>query len=317
MTIEDLKERQKWTFDQKLDHTVGTIENFYSRLDGAVFVSYSGGKDSTVLLDIARRFVDERCPAVFCNTGAEYPDVVRFVRQTANVIIIKPTETYKNVLETRGFPLISKEQARYIRQARHTKSEKLRLKRLGEMDKNKRFGIIAKKWRFLVKAPFDVSEECCDILKKRPFKKYCKESGTRPMIATTCDESLLRMEQYVRRGGCSTFEKNKEASYPLSIWTDKDIYTYIDKYNLKLCDLYNKGFERTGCMSCGFGAHLDKNRFELFNRTCPRIAKKILAYENNGTTYKDALLSIGVPLPAELLQDNETDGSSGDNENED
>lgn len=96
------------------------------------------------------------------------------------------------------------------------------------------------------------------------------------MIATTCDESMLRMEQYVRRGGCSTFEKNKEASYPLSIWTDQDIYTYIDKFNLRLCDLYAKGFVRTGCMSCGFGAHIDKNRFGLFSRTCPRIAKKFL-----------------------------------------
>ena len=316
MTIEELKERQKWSFDQKLDHTVGTIEHFYALLHGKVFVSFSGGKDSTVLLDLTRRFVDKNCKAVFCNTGAEYPDVVRFVRQTDNVTIIKPQETFKNILETRGFPLISKEQARYIRQARHTKSDKLRSLRLGEMDKNKRFGIIAKKWRFLVKAPFDVSEECCDILKKRPFKKYCKETGTRPMIATTCDESMLRMEQYVRRGGCSTFEKNKEASYPLSIWTDQDIYTYIDKFNLRLCDLYAKGFVRTGCMSCGFGAHIDKNRFGLFFRTCPRIAKKILAYENHGITYKAALRSCGVPLPAELLDNQESAGNGNDDNEE-
>ena len=315
MTIEELKDRQKWTFEQKLDHTVGTIEHFYAQLNGRVFVSFSGGKDSTVLLDLTRRFVDKNCKAVFCNTGAEYPDVVRFVRQTDNVTIIKPQETFKHILETRGFPLISKEQARYIRQARHTKSDKLRTLRLGEMDKNKRFGIIAKKWRFLVKAPFDVSEECCEILKKRPFKKYCRETGTRPMIATTCDESMLRMEQYVSRGGCSTFEKNKEASYPLSIWTDADIYAYIDKFNIKLCDLYAKGFARTGCMSCGFGAHIDKNRFGLFFRTCPRIAKKILAYENHGITYKAALRSCGVLLPAELL-DNEESAGNGKDDNE-
>lgn len=316
MTIDDLKERQKWSFDQKLDHAVATVENFCSRLQGRVFVSFSGGKDSTVLLDLTRRFVDKNCKAVFCNTGAEYPDVVRFVRQTDNVTIIKPQETFKNILETRGFPLISKEQARYIRQARHTKSDKLRSLRLGEMDKNKRFGIIAKKWRFLVKAPFDVSEECCDILKKRPFKKYCKETGTRPMIATTCDESMLRMEQYVRRGGCSTFEKNKEASFPMSIWTDQDIYTYIDKFNLRLCDLYAKGFVRTGCMSCGFGAHIDKNRFGLFFRTCPRIAQKILAYENHGITYKAALRSCGVSLPAELLDNEESAGNGKDDNDE-
>ena len=301
MTLEELKKRQSWTFDQKLDHAVATVENFCSRLHGRVFVSFSGGKDSTVLLDLVRRFVDKNCPAVFCNTGAEYPDVVHFVHSFDNVIIIKPAQTFKQVIEQRGFPLVSKEQSHYIRQARHTKSEKLRALRLNIDGEKRKFGFISKKWRYLVHERYDVSEECCDILKKRPFKKYCRETGTRPMIATTCDESMLRMEQYVRRGGCSTFEKNKEVSYPLSIWTDQDIYTYIDKFNLRLCDLYAKGFVRTGCMACGFGAHIDKERFNLLNKTCPRVAKKILCYENHGTKYKDALLAAGCSLPHELL----------------
>lgn len=301
MTIEELKARQRWTFDQKLDHSVATVENFFSRLDGRCFVSFSGGKDSTVLLDLVRRFVDKNCLAVFCNTGAEYPDVVKFVHEFDNVRIIKPKQTFKEVIEQRGFPLVSKEQSRYIRQARHTKSEKLRSMRMNENGEKKRFGIIAKKWRYLVIQRYDVSEECCEILKKRPFRKFCKEENIRPIIATTCDESLLRMESYIRRGGCSSFEKNKEASYPLSIWLEKDIYEYIHKFDLQLCDLYQKGFVRTGCMACGFGAHIDKNRFFLLNKTCPRVAKKILAYENHGTTYRDALVRAGCSLPAELF----------------
>ena len=301
MTLEELKKRQSWTFDQKLDHAVATVENFFSRLDGRCFVSFSGGKDSTVLLDLVRRFVDKNCPAVFCNTGAEYPDVVNFVHSFDNVIIIKPAQTFKQVIEERGFPLVSKEQSRYIRQARHTKSEKLRAMRLNVDGEKRKFGIIAKKWRYLVHERYDVSEECCDILKKRPFKKFCQDKNLRPLIATTCDESLLRAEMYVRRGGCTSFEKNKEASYPLSIFLDSDIYEYIRKFDLRLCDLYKKGFVRTGCMACGFGAHIDKERFKLLNRTCPRVAKKILNYENHGTKYKDALVAAGCSLPAELL----------------
>ena len=83
-----------------------------------------------MLLDLVRRFVDKNCPAVFCNTGAEYPDVVTFVHSFDNVIIIKPEHTFKEIIEQRGFPLVSKEQSRYIRQARHTKSDKLRAMRL-------------------------------------------------------------------------------------------------------------------------------------------------------------------------------------------
>ena len=235
MTLEDLKQRQSWTFDQKLDHAVATVENFFSRLDGRCFVSFSGGKDSTVLLDLCRRFVDKNMLAVFCNTGAEYPDVVNFVHSIDNVKIIKPASTFKEVIEQRGFPLISKETARYIRQARHTKSEKLRELRLHQNPiEGKRFGYIPKKWQFLVQKNFDVSEECCEVLKKRPFRKFCKEMKLRPMIATTVDESRLRMEAYIRRGGCSTFAENKEASYPLSIFSEGDIWHYIRKFDLRL-----------------------------------------------------------------------------------
>lgn len=295
MTLDELRARQKWSFDQKLDHAVATVETFLNRV-GPAFVSFSGGKDSTVLLDLCRRFISKDFPAVFCNTGAEYPDVVKFVHSIECVTVIKPTLTFREVLETRGFPLVSKEQSRYIRQARHTKSEHLRQKRLGIIEPEKRLGQIYKCWQYLVNAPYDCSEECCEILKKRPFRKYCKASGQRPIIATTCDESSIRSEAYIRRGGCNSFEKNKEASYPLSIWTDKDIWEYVDKFNLRLCDLYKKGFKRTGCMCCGFGAHHD-NRIIKFAETCPNVAKKILTYENHGTKYIDALRAACVAVP--------------------
>lgn len=87
MTIQELNTRQGWTLSQKIDHAVGTVEAFLSRTGKVPYVSFSGGKDSTVLLDIVRRFVDRDIKAVFCNTGNEYPEIVRFVRSTENVTI--------------------------------------------------------------------------------------------------------------------------------------------------------------------------------------------------------------------------------------
>ena len=55
MDIKELKERQAWTLDQKMDHSLGAIDQFYQRLDGKVYVSFSGGKDSTVLYWLARK----------------------------------------------------------------------------------------------------------------------------------------------------------------------------------------------------------------------------------------------------------------------
>lgn len=78
MTIKELQERQGWTFDQKIDHSLGVIEQFLSRTDA--YVSFSGGKDSTVLLDLCR-IVKPDIKAAFCNTGNEYPEIVQFVRE--------------------------------------------------------------------------------------------------------------------------------------------------------------------------------------------------------------------------------------------
>lgn len=155
ITSSALKTRQAWTLEQKIDHSVGVLEAFctYCKEQGRTpFVSFSGGKDSTVLLDLARRFVDIDIKGVFCNTGNEFPEVVCFVRQTENVTIIRPDMTPRRVLEKYGFPLVSKEQAKSIYDARTTKSEKLRNYRLNG-DGSRQAGVIARKWRYLIDEP--------------------------------------------------------------------------------------------------------------------------------------------------------------------
>ncbi|MDR0748715.1 MAG: phosphoadenosine phosphosulfate reductase family protein [Tannerellaceae bacterium] len=79
MTYDELKYRQGWTLEQKIDYSVGVVSSFMERMNGHLYVSVSGGKDSGVMLDIIRRFVDKNVLAVFCNTGNEYPEVVKSV----------------------------------------------------------------------------------------------------------------------------------------------------------------------------------------------------------------------------------------------
>lgn len=305
MNLQELQARQNWTLEQKIDHSVGVVEAFISQTGKCPYVSFSGGKDSTVVLDLVRRFVDRDIKAVFCNTGNEYPEIVRFVRQTENVTIIRPGITIKEVLNKYGFPLISKEQAQGIRQAKTTKSEKLLSIRLYGTDKKKGYtsGKIADRWQFLINKPFMISEKCCECLKKRPFAKYSKETGEVPILGVMATESDLRKQQYIRRGGCNSFDGNHIASYPISIWTDADIWTYLRKFKVPYCELYDKGATRTGCMFCGFGAHMEKSsRFELLYDLHPKAYAAFMRYENNGITYREALRTIGVQLPDENRQ---------------
>lgn len=73
-----------------------------------VYVSFSGGKDSTVLLDIVRKHYPGVL-AVFVDTGLEYPEIRDFVKTFDNVEWLKPKKTFRQVIEEYGYPFISKE----------------------------------------------------------------------------------------------------------------------------------------------------------------------------------------------------------------
>ena len=300
MTYNELKYRQSWTLEQKIDHAVGAVSDFIAKTNGKIYISYSGGKDSLCLLDIIRRFINKNTLAVFCNTGNEYPEVLKFVRQNENLTIIRPKIQLAQIIEKYGFPLISKEQSRYIYQAKHTKSEKLLNIRL--YGGKKGIGKIAERWKFLIKAPFNVSEKCCDYLKKKPFEKFHKETGLFPVIGTLAGESRLRLQKWLKYG-CNSFETKIAASYPLSIWTEADVWAYISKFNLPYSTIYDMGIRRTGCMFCGFGCHVkNDSRFYFLKKHKPKVYEHFMKMENNGISYRQALQYCGINFPDMISQ---------------
>ena len=73
--------------------------------------------DSTVLLDLARRAFPD-IPAVFVDTGLEYPEIRDFVKSIPKVTWLRPEIPFPRVIETYGYPVISKEVAHRIYYAR-------------------------------------------------------------------------------------------------------------------------------------------------------------------------------------------------------
>ena len=125
-TIDELHMLQGLPLSVKVEKTKQRIREWveYYGEDG-VYVSFSGGKDSTVLLHIVRELYPN-VPAVFCDTGLEYPEIREFVKGFENVVWLKPKMTFRNVIEKYGYPMISKEVAecvsgarRYLRELEH------------------------------------------------------------------------------------------------------------------------------------------------------------------------------------------------------
>lgn len=271
MGIEQLRQRQAYPLDIKILMSKYRIRQWHAYHCGKVYVSLSG-KDSRVLLHLVRQEYPD-VPAVFCNTGLEFPEIVAFNKSLENVTFIRPEMSFKQVIERYGYPVISKEVAEKISEIRLTHSEKLRLKRLyGDENGN---GKLPEKWKPLLDAPFLISDKCCEIMKKSPLKRYERETGRAPFVGSMASESRLRETAYLQHG-CNAFSASRQVSMPLAFWTSDDIWEYINLHQLDYAKVYDMGYERTGCMFCMFGLQYEKsdlfeqNRFQKMKETHPK-----------------------------------------------
>ena len=265
----EFENRLKWTLSQKIDHALGTIEQFYNYHHGKVYVAFSGGKDSTVLLWLVRKIFSD-VVGVFSDTGLEFPEIRNFVKKTDNIIWIKPKMTFKQVIEITGYPVISKMQAQYIEQYRTGSDYMKNLRWYGKKYNGVVNYKISDEWKFMINAPFKISDKCCTIMKKNPMKQYEKESGNYPFLGIMATESIQRKKQYLQ-GGCNIFDTKKSSSRPLSFFYDAEIWKIIKKYKIPYSEIYDMGYNRTGCMFCMFGVHLESpNRFQLMAKTHPK-----------------------------------------------
>lgn len=117
-----LAELQALPLERKIQITQARILEWDKHYNGKIVVSFSGGKDSTVLLDLVRRVAPDT-RAVFSNTGLEYAEIQRFVKSFDNVDIVTPKMRFDQVISTYGYPLISKEVAEAIYYARRIRSQ--------------------------------------------------------------------------------------------------------------------------------------------------------------------------------------------------
>ena len=333
--IEDLRQRQSLPLQAKILMTQSRIREWVDYWHDDVYVSFSGGKDSTVLKHIVDQMYDN-IPAVFVNTGLEYPEIQTFVREikagkhecfNPDVEIIRPEMRFDEVVKRYGYPIISKQVADTVEGARRnpTGSRMLRLNgEYGGRKDGKPSKFDMPQWKFLLDADFLISAKCCDIMKKHPLKGYEKATGRVPMIGILAGESEVRKREWLHKG-CNAFDTARPQSRPLSFWTEQDILLYLKKYDVPYCSVYgdikrktdgnaidgqmeiydylegyeaegtleNTGCDRTGCMFCMFGCHLEKepNRFQRMKITHP----KQYEYCMNQLGLKEVLEYIGVP----------------------
>jgi 3'-phosphoadenosine 5'-phosphosulfate sulfotransferase (PAPS reductase)/FAD synthetase len=266
-TNKELCELQGLPLKHKITRSLERIDEFHNDHDGKIFVSFSGGKDSTVLLHLVRtNFPDVK--GVFVNTGLEYPEIIQFVKEVPNVETLKPEKSFRKHIQENGYPVVSKKVSQIVHRFQNPTSANVLSRTKCLNKKNGGTYFLSEKWRFLRNAPFKVSAACCDELKKKPLKKYKKESGMYPIVGVMAAEGGPRERSYLKYG---CFANNGEQLRPIGFWTEDNIWEYIKKFNLDYAKIYDKGESRTGCMFCMFNIHNDSipNRFQRMKEHHP------------------------------------------------
>ena len=376
-TMQELYQWQALPLNIKVLMTAERIRSWVNEFgEDGVYLSFSSGKDSTVLGHIIRVVCGyKNIPFVFVDVPTQYPELKQFAKTFDNLVILKPKISFAEVCEKYGFPMISKEVSncvsgarKYVKYLDSQKSNNTiltavpyacymadllgidrRINKQNEQYKSLQMGVIPssseyrlrrlngeltdskgnysqfnqEKYKFFLDAPFEISDLCCDIMKKKPAHDYEKETGRKPIIATMASESVMRTQKWLQ-DGCNAFNVTRPHSNPMSFWTEQDVLLYIKENNLPICSVYGEvvtdyeamgqcenqmsfadfgifynerpllkttGCQRTGCVLCGFGCHLEKepNRFQMLKETHPKFHNLLYVLKNNGVTYAEAI----------------------------
>lgn len=337
-TRDDLKQMQSLPLYLKVALSKTRIREWINRYGiTGVYISWSGGKDSTVLKHLVRSVEEEynkpvdyfdsdpaeQIPAVFVDTGLEYPEIRAFVKKAKEsgeaVEIVRPKMRFDEVIKQYGYPIISKRVAETVYFARkNVEAGNMATHRvqliLGDsrMKNGQSSRFSAKKYAPLLNVDFMLSSQCCNIMKKHPLHEFQKDR--KAIIGTMASEGMGREARWLQFG-CNAFESKNPISAPMSFWTTQDVLEYIKIHNVEIPSVYGNveyffdpgqmrledfipgqldcdklcttGCERTGCIFCGFGAHLEKgeSRFQRLKRTHPRQYAYCIGggeYDENG-----------------------------------
>lgn len=209
-------------------------------------VAFSGGKDSTVVLHIVRQYKPD-IPVVFVNTTVEMPETLRFVRKlkeewNLNLVELKPKYTFWDVVEKYGLP-----STRFLTRYR------IQMAKKGLTD--------------IQGAP-----KCCILLKEEPALQYYRKKGIECVFfGITWEESYNRKWTIIKRGLLFYHVNHKHYKcYPIGYFSEKDVWDYIEKYNLPVNEAYEK-VDRIGCITCTAYKGWEKDMATLY----PALYKKI------------------------------------------
>lgn len=301
-------------FNLKVAQATHRIEELYYQTNGSCYISFSGGKDSTILLALVKLSIEvgalpqEGIKAIYCDTGVELQatrDFVEWCKQGyyPNIEIIRPKKSFGQVLKEEGKPMKSKMKAQLLHKYKVNNSQnafhylmKAESPKTGKSYKKSKIG---DKDLHILSNDFNIlaSSKCCDWLKKKPFKDYNIENDIDGYLTGVRSgeggvRELATLKRLANGGKLCTYVKDGcTVKMPIIDWTDEDVEMFVEKYNVPLSKAYTEyGMTRTGCMGCSFSRDL-KDNLEILYKYEPNRYKASMFY------LEDVYIAQNIKLP--------------------
>jgi len=229
-------------------------------------VAWSGGKCSTVVLHLVRRFLKD-VDVLFNDTKVEFPETIEFVNKWAekwklNLHIARPPKgiTIWWCIKNYGWPLLGKDFSPNIK----AKIEKYGVK---------------------------VSDRCCYWLKEKPSKELYRKLGTDCVfLGIRALESNRRWMNHLFFGDYYCTKEGILKAHPISIWTGEDVDRFLFQEGLPISSLYSFGRAQAGCWVCGMG--IRKGSLKALREGHPKLFRTLILKKGLG----EVLLKIKLAL---------------------
>lgn len=263
-----------------INDAIERVHKGYRLSEGDIYLSFSGGKDSTVVAEIIKMAkLEKDIPFVFADTRIELDATLKFVKgfDYPNVVIVKPRKPFGQILKEYGKPAISKNKSEWLSTYHRHVDEPLKTARArqlisgdaevgGELRGFKSKNALAKKHFHVLHPELDykIANKCCEYMKKKPFVDFSKEMGMKgTFTGIRVAEGGARALSYKT---CTVFRKSKNdvMVMPIFDWSDEILEEFIKEFNIKLSDAYEVyGSKRTGCIGCPFSRDLEEDLTRL------------------------------------------------------
>lgn len=298
------------SYEDKIEHATAKVLEWAETCadNGKNYAVSVGGLDSIVLLLFTRSILGEQVQGM--SVSALEDKSIQRIHKELGVVPIKPGMSFVRILNTVGFPIYSKQIAKDLEHLQIPKKEAdfrktyynhalmtgetgpwggFRQSEGMKMD-DSLLELFGGEWADhrpdlnCKCANFKVSAQCCEIMKEAPSRQYQEEHNIWPFLGLMQVEGGQRRFS-LRKYGCNYVGKESQRSCPFNYFSRQDLLTLALDLKAPVPEIYGEivmdsdgklrttKAQRTGCVMCGFGIHLE-SRPHRFDRLYMRNPKE-------------------------------------------